>query len=143
MNTYSASTNITINAPRSAVWEALTTPALVKQYFFGTDLVTTWEVGTPIYFRGEWEGQQYEDKGTVLEFAPETSLAFNYWSPASGIEDKPELYQVIRYELTDEGDGTKVTITQSNVDAQERANHSVENWQQVLEGMKKLVEARQ
>jgi uncharacterized protein YndB with AHSA1/START domain len=54
--------SITINAPRQTVWDAITKPELIKKYFFGTNTVTTWKVGTPIFFRGEWEGKPYEDK---------------------------------------------------------------------------------
>jgi uncharacterized protein YndB with AHSA1/START domain len=35
-----------VNAPISTVWDALTNPVTVKKWFFGTDLKTTWEVGT-------------------------------------------------------------------------------------------------
>ena len=55
--------------------EAIIDPVKVKQYFFGTDLVTNWEVGKPIFFRGEWEGQAYEDKGTVLQFEPKKNAS--------------------------------------------------------------------
>ncbi|MCB0821037.1 MAG: SRPBCC domain-containing protein, partial [Bacteroidetes bacterium] len=41
------------------VWQALINPDLVKKYFFGTILETSWLPGTPIIFRGEWEGQSY------------------------------------------------------------------------------------
>ena len=46
----------TIHAPIEKVWDGLTNPELVKKYFFGTQLVTTWAPKTPIFFRGEWEG---------------------------------------------------------------------------------------
>lgn len=141
-HTYSASASTTINAPAEKVWAALTRPELVKQYFFGTDLDTTWEVGSPIFFRGEWQGKPYEDKGMVLSFEPPTSLSFDYWSALSGREDQPEAYQVIRYDLEEIDGQTKVTITQSNVDSQENADHSVQNWQTVLDSMKQLVEAQ-
>jgi uncharacterized protein YndB with AHSA1/START domain len=137
---YSSTTSIVINAPREKVWDALTKPEIVKQYFFGTDMDTTWDVGTPIFFRGEWEGKPYEDKGTVLEYTPPESLSYNYWSGFSGLEDKPELYQIIRFDLTDEGEGTKLTISQSNVTTQETADHSAQNWNMVFGGMKKLLE---
>jgi uncharacterized protein YndB with AHSA1/START domain len=141
MTTYSSTASIVINATREKVWEALTKPEIVKQYFFGTDLDTTWEVGTPIFFRGEWEGKTYEDKGTVLEYVPLETLSYNYWSAFSGLEDKPELYQVIRFDVSDVDGGTKVTITQSNVATQETADHSANNWNTVFGGMKKLLES--
>ncbi|MBC7885478.1 MAG: SRPBCC domain-containing protein [Saprospiraceae bacterium] len=42
-----------IKASVAKVWDALTNPEVVKQYFFGTDLVTDWKVGSPIIFQGE------------------------------------------------------------------------------------------
>ena len=139
--TFTSSASIVIKAPAKKIWDALTLPEHVKEYFFGTNLDTTWEVGTPIYFRGEWNGKPYEDKGTVLAFVPLKNLSYNYWSPFSGMEDKEELYQILSYELAEVPEGIQVTITQSNVDTEERANHSAENWKKVLEGLKKYVEA--
>ena len=140
MTTYSSTASIVINASREEVWAALTQPNIVKQYFFGTDLDTTWEAGSPIFFRGEWEGKAYEDKGTVLEYIPLETLSYNYWSSFSGLEDKLELYQIIRFDLSDAEGGTEVTITQSNVATQETADHSANNWNTVFSGMKKLLE---
>ena len=72
---YSSSASIVIEAPRTKIWDALTRPELIKQYFFGTNLVTDWTVGSPLFFRGEWSGTSYEDKGTVLSFDPMTGLS--------------------------------------------------------------------
>ena len=138
---YSTSASIVIQAPRKRVWEALTKPELVKQYFFGTDLVTDWMPGSPLVFRGEWEGKTYEDRGTVREFEPERTLSYDYWSSFSGHEDTPERRQIIRYELADKDGGVEVKVHQSNVDTQERADHSKENWNGVLAGLKKFVES--
>ncbi len=137
---YSSSASIVINAPMQKIWDALTLPEQVKQYFFNTDMVTSWQGGTPIFFRGEWEGKSYEDKGTVLIFEPLKKLSYDYWSGFSGIEDKKELYQVLSYELMETDGGVRVTINQSNVDTQERADHSSKNWAMVLEALKKFVE---
>jgi uncharacterized protein YndB with AHSA1/START domain len=137
---YSSSASILIRAPRQQVWEALTKPELVQKYFFGTLLTTDWSIGSSITFRGVWEGKAYEDLGTVRSFDPPRTLSYDYWSNFSGIEDKPELRQLISYELADEEGGVRVTIRQSNVDTQERADHSAKNWQTVLDGLKSLAE---
>ena len=137
---YSSSASVLIRAPLGAVWEAVTNPDLVRKHFFGTNLTTDWRVGSPITFRGEWEGKPYEDRGTVLSFDPPRGLSFSYWSSFSGTEDKPELRQLIAYELAARDGGTAVTIRQSNVDTQERADHSAKNWQLVLDGLKALAE---
>jgi uncharacterized protein YndB with AHSA1/START domain len=138
---FSATASVTVSAPLAKVWEGITVPSEVKKYFFGTDLVTTWEPGTPVLFKGEWQGKAYEDKGTVLAFEPQKRLKFDYFSAMSGKEDKPENYQVIAYDLAETPSGVTVTITQDNAPTQEAADHSAGNWKTVLEGMKKLVEA--
>ena len=137
---YSSQASIIINVPLEKVWDGLTKPDLVKQYFFGTNLVTTWEVGTPIVFGGEWEGKSYEDKGTVLEYVPNETLSYDYYSPMGGLEDIPENYQIIRYTVEETADGIKTTIDQSNSPSEDVANHSTENWNKVLVALKVLIE---
>jgi len=44
--TFTARATITINAPTSKVWEALTQPPLIKQYLFGTEVTTDWQMGS-------------------------------------------------------------------------------------------------
>ncbi|MFY8036896.1 MAG: SRPBCC domain-containing protein, partial [Cyclobacteriaceae bacterium] len=57
METLTLNLSFLINASSQKVWTALTDPEMVKQYFFGTKLQTTWKVGDPITFSGEWEGK--------------------------------------------------------------------------------------
>jgi uncharacterized protein YndB with AHSA1/START domain len=140
--TYESTTSSIISAPVSTVWDAFTLPEQVKEWFFGTNQVTDWKLGSPIFFRGEWEGKPYEDKGTVLEYIPQKSLSYNYWSSLAKLEDKPELYQVVKYDLEEVPEGTKLTITQSNVQTQESADHSSENWKAMLDILDKWLVAR-
>ena len=128
-----------IKAPLEKVWEALTSPEIVKQYFFDTDLVTTWEIESPIYFQGEWEGQKYQDKGKVLEYEHNKRLAFSYLSNWSEKEDLSENYLWVSYEVEPDGNYTVLTIHQTNYD-EERAKHSEENWASVVNEMKKIIE---
>jgi len=128
-----------VKAPIQKVWDALTNPATVKEYFFGSNLVTDWKVGSPIYFQGEWEGKPYKDKGIVKEYVPHSFLTYTYLSNWSGLPDSPENYLEIKYEVKTVDEGTELIITQSNYD-EEKAKHSEENWATVMGGMKKLIE---
>lgn len=140
MTEFTAQLSILIEASKEKVWEALTNPAIVKKYFYGTNLITDWKVGSPIIFRGEWEGTAYEDKGHVLEFIPNQKLVYNYWSTMSGLQDKPELYQILTYELKGETNGTTVLVRQQNLDSEKRMQHAEATWMPVLQGLKKVVE---
>ena len=69
---------------------AAAVPDLVKQWQHGSDLLTTWEVGTPIIFRNEWNGGVFEQKGKVLEFLPESRLKYSLFVPHLDLQDIPE-----------------------------------------------------
>lgn len=129
-----------IRAPATKVWDALTDPQMIRQYLFGTEAISDWKVGSPIIYRGVWEGRSYEDKGTVLRAVPGKLLETTFWSSLSGQADMPENYKKVRYELTAEKGGTLLTLTQDNNVTEEEKNHSEENWRKVLEGLKRLVE---
>lgn len=129
----------TINAPLEKVWEALTNPAIVEQYFFGTELVTDWEVGKPIVFQGEWDDKKYIDKGEVLEYEHNKKLSYSFLSSWSGKEDLPENYLWVSYEVKSDGENTELTISQSNYN-EELAKHSDENWAALVDEMRKIIE---
>jgi uncharacterized protein YndB with AHSA1/START domain len=139
-HTIKADATITIDAPKSKVWEALTQPQLIKQYLFGTEVTTDWQVGSPITYKGTWEGKPYEDKGKVLQIEPGKLLVSTFWSSLSGLPDAPENYKTVRYELSAEGSKTRLTVIQDNNASQEEASHSEQNWKMVLDGVKKLLE---
>ncbi|MEO5563991.1 MAG: SRPBCC family protein [Chitinophagaceae bacterium] len=129
-----------INAPASRVWDALTKPALIKRYFFNTDASSDWTPGSPVTFKGEWQGKKYEDKGTVLDSEPCHMLRYTYWSSMSGIEDKPENYVTITYELEEENGKTNLTVSHDNISDEKMRKQSEENWKKVLKGLKEMVE---
>jgi uncharacterized protein YndB with AHSA1/START domain len=135
----------TVNAPPATVWKALTTTSTFKQFFFGSDVSTDWRVGSPITFRGNWKGKPYEDKGTIQTFDASKRLAFTHWSPLSGMEDRPENYHIVTFELRPAGDGTEVVLIQTNQNdaeplTEENRKEYAKNWTMVLDGLKKIVE---
>ena len=139
-NTFTARTATTINASASDVWAALTKPELIKKYLFNTAVISDWKVGSPIIYKGEWEGKAFEDKGKILQIEPEKLLMSTHWSPLSGVPDSPENYHTVTYTLSGKGDSTEVTITQDNNATEEEKVHSEANWKTVLDGMKKMLE---
>jgi uncharacterized protein YndB with AHSA1/START domain len=137
---YIAQARIEIDAAPERVWAALTDPAEVSQYFFGTELVTDWQVGHPVRWRGEWQGKPYEDKGEVLTVEPPRRLRLTHFSPMTGQADVPENYHTISYELTPAGPATVLRLRQDNNADQAEADRSTETWQSVLAGLKQHIE---
>jgi uncharacterized protein YndB with AHSA1/START domain len=134
-----AKASTTINASAAEVWDALVDPAKIKQYMFGTTVESEWNEGSPISWKGEWEGRPYEDKGVILKLKPQRTLQYSHFSPMSGLPDKRENYHTVTIELS--GDGpTEVTLTQDNNPDEKTREHSEKNWAMMLDSLKKLLE---
>jgi uncharacterized protein YndB with AHSA1/START domain len=134
---------VKISAPASKVWLALTVPDLVKQWQYGSDLLTTWKVGSPIIFRNEWNGQVFEQKGSVLEFLPESRLKYSLFFPRPGVEDSPEHYFFMTYELTESDGVTSLLVRQEDPrPAQPDESPAGDEGPDVLSSLKELVEAK-
>jgi uncharacterized protein YndB with AHSA1/START domain len=132
---------VKIRAPASKVWLALTAPDLVKQWQYGSDLLTTWKRGTPIIFRNEWNGQVFEQKGTVLEFAPESHLKYSLFFPRPDVQDIPQNHFFMTYELTESDGITSVVFRQEDPrPSQPDASSGGEEGPDVLASLKELVE---
>jgi uncharacterized protein YndB with AHSA1/START domain len=139
METLTLKTTVTFDEPLAKVWQGITDPALVKKYFFGTDLKSDFKKGSRITFSGEWEGKTYVDGGTILDIDAPRLLKYNYWSSMAGTEDKPENYADVTYQLAEANGVTTLTITQDNVKSQQALEHSEQNWQMIFDGLKELL----
>lgn len=132
--------SIHISAPATKVWLALTDPDIIKQWLFGTNVITDWKVGSPILFTGTWQGTEYKDKGTILQFEPEKVFQYDYWSSFSGLPDQIENYTIVTFKLTPTNDGTQLELTQSNFPTEIGYEHSNKNWGGILALMKDIIE---
>jgi uncharacterized protein YndB with AHSA1/START domain len=135
-----AKVSTVIDAPKEEIWKALTDPASISQYMTGTKVTTDWTEGSPITWEGEWEGQRYRDKGTILEVRPPQVLEYSHFSPLTGLPDEPANYHTVRIEVYEEGQGTMVTLIQDSNETADAREHSEKNWQAMLDGLKDVVE---
>ena len=135
-----ATAKTTIQAPLSTVWDALTNPAVIKKYMFGTEVVSDWVVGSPITWKGVWKEKPYEDKGVILQVEPQKLLQYSHFSPLSGEPDTPENYHTLTYTLAQDGGQVAVSLTQDNNADEASREHSQKMWESMLEGMKKVLE---
>jgi uncharacterized protein YndB with AHSA1/START domain len=105
---------IKIKAPIERVWDILTKPEFVKQWQYGSELQTDWQLGTDIRFKTEWEGKVYQQWGKVLDVRQNELIKYSLFAPNPELEDKAENYFIINYVLTDENGNTKLEIIQED-----------------------------
>jgi uncharacterized protein YndB with AHSA1/START domain len=95
---------------------AVTTPELIKQWFFGVDTESDWKPGSPLIHRGEWQGKPYVDKGEILR------------------------YQEVTWALSERDGSTELTITERNLPSEETKAVSEDSWKTVLTSLKDVLE---
>ena len=138
---------ITIQAPASRVWNALTNPAETKKYMFGCEALSDWKTGSPLIWKGNFNGVEVVAvKGIIEEIDPGRFLAYTVIDPNSGIEDIPENYLHVTVELTEENGQTRLDVSQGDYNTvgqgRERYEHTVAGggWDPILVKIKELVE---
>jgi uncharacterized protein YndB with AHSA1/START domain len=139
-HTLTANASTVVNRPVADVWTAFVTPASIKEYMFGTNASSDWREGSPITWKGEWQGRSYEDKGVIKRLEPNRLLQYTHFSPLSGLPDKPENYHTVTITLTPDGSGTRVSLSQDNNANEQEREHSQTNWEMMLGSLKKFLE---
>jgi uncharacterized protein YndB with AHSA1/START domain len=133
-----ASTDVT--ATPETVWAALTRPEEISAWMPGTTVETTWEVGAPITWSGEYDGRAYQDKGEILAVEEQRLLSMTHYSPLMGTDDVPENYHTLVYTLTPTDTGTRLELSQDGCDSEDQARQFSQNWQAMLESLRSHVE---
>lgn len=136
-----AHADVEVAAPPERVWEALTDPAQIATYMDGSQVETDWKVGSPIVWRGTFDGHSYEDKGEVLVNDPPERLSVTHYSPVMGDADKPENYHTLVYTLSATEVGSHLVFTQDGCTTAEQAEQFSKNWQGMLDDLKRAVES--
>ncbi|MFN8443062.1 MAG: SRPBCC domain-containing protein [Caldilineaceae bacterium] len=133
---------ITIHAPTSKVWAALTEPALMKLWMAESEIeiLTDWRVGAPFIIRGNLHKVKFENRGVVLQFEVERLLKYTHLSSISRLPDQPENHSIFEFQLTSLGEQTSLALTASNFATDPIYRHLAFYWNVALGMLKKLVE---
>jgi uncharacterized protein YndB with AHSA1/START domain len=135
--------SIEIKAPARRIWEILTDPEHTKKYMFGCEVVSDWNIGSPLIWRGAADGIVYV-KGDLLALVKEKIFSFTVFDPNAGIEDVPSNYTTVIIELIPGDGSTTLTVTQGNftgmADGENRFLSTEAGWDMVLPRIKELAE---
>ena len=110
---------LTIDAPRSRVWRALTDVTQFSSWF-GVALTTPFAAGAEV--SGKMTFAKYEHVSMTIwieTIEPEGFFSFR-WHPYAieeGIDYATEPTTLVTFTLEDEGQGTRLTIVESGFDA--------------------------
>ncbi|MBS1494147.1 MAG: SRPBCC domain-containing protein [Bacteroidetes bacterium] len=139
-NTEPVIKEVTIDAPVSKVWKAITEKEQIAEWLMPSNDFEL-KAGTTFHMTGSSKGVEYPHICTITEIVPEKKLSYT-WAVKDKLSDT-----LVTYELEEQDGKTKVTLTHSGWDkvtlntvgaTREDYNNG---WNHVLPGLQKYVEA--
>ncbi|WP_430403257.1 SRPBCC family protein [Fluviicola sp.] len=134
---------ILINTPKSKVWEFLTNPDLMKQWMgdpeMNIEILTDWKVGNAFIIRG-FHHEQFENKGTILQFEQEKIFQYEYLSSLSNLAGTPENHTIITFTLVPKEGKTELTVEVANFPTEVIYKHLEFYWNGTVQIIKVRIE---
>lgn len=141
---------VQIGAPPERIFQALTSSALLMQWWNGSDgpcRVKQWEFEPRV--GGRWRcavedpsrkmlpGGEGTTSGEIVEFDPPRTLAYTW---LASFHSKPEVVTLVRWTLAPNEDGTLVKMTHSGLKPLPEGAKYAEGWPGVIGCLKKFAE---
>jgi uncharacterized protein YndB with AHSA1/START domain len=129
-----------LNAKPDEVWDALTNPEKIKQYFFNYDVTSDWTKGSAIVWKGKRKGVDVTEKGSIICLDKNDQFKYSLFDTSSGLEDTPDNYLYVTFDLQKKYDKTELALTIENFnDDSRRCAHIAKGWDNtVLPGIRKM-----
>src|SRR4051812_5035720 len=124
---------VDVRASADDIWSTLVDPS--ARWMVGSRVSSTYVVGDPITFDGEWEGKPFQDHGVIVEVDRPRLLRYTHYSPLSGQPDVPESYHHLTFTLEESAGTTTVTLEQDGNGSPDEVEHAEGLWRQVLEAL--------
>ncbi|WP_315789220.1 SRPBCC family protein [Fischerella sp. JS2] len=140
MTTFAIRKNLLINASPSVLFDALTKSDKIIQYFPLKEVVSTWEVGSEILFKGSHEGRDFIDYGKIEILSPNQKFQYTYWSDNHNTDRVPENYLTICYTLHEVDNRTNLELEHKNFKSEKMYFEMLNVWDFLLSNLKNFVE---
>jgi uncharacterized protein YndB with AHSA1/START domain len=127
-----------IRTTPAKLWEALTEPQFMRQYWFGVTAESAWKKGAP--WKLVYPDGQITDTGEILEIDPPRRLVI-HWQHTLKPELKAEGPARCTIELEPMGKAVKLTITHESEQPDSKLIAAVSGgWPLILSNLKSLLE---
>jgi len=141
MDSFTIEKEIIINSAPEVIFNALTNSDEIIKYYPLNEVVSDWEIGSEVLYKGEVNNNKFTDYGVIKALTPPTKYMYTYWSDNHGTENTTENQITICYNLSKAENGTKLELIQTNVKSKEMfelMNSTV--WPYLLNSMKAYIE---
>jgi uncharacterized protein YndB with AHSA1/START domain/DNA-binding transcriptional ArsR family regulator len=149
-----------IDTTPERLWRALTEPEFTRRYWGGLELVSEWQVGSPVLLRYAPDEEAKDQGQVVLEADPYRRLAYSWhnyqpehaelfgWSPERLAELRTEPRTRVAFDIEEAGPVVKLTVTHDGFAGETEMYKAVSGrlaqsgggWLHLIASMKTLLE---
>lgn len=127
-----------IKSSPEKIWEALTSPAFTRLYWFGIDVTSDWKVGSPMTYVANGETKV---DGRILIVDRPKLLSYTFHETNGPASAEPPTKVTIELEPELGTETVRLTVTHTNFVANSKHRPSIsQGWPAVLSGLKSLLE---
>lgn len=134
---------VLINADPGTIWEILTEPELMKQWMgepeMKLEINTTWKINSTIIIKG-FHHINFENTGIVLKYEENSLLSYSHLDSISRLDDKPENYSIIEFNLEQVQHQTLLKINLDNFPTETIFKHLQFYWTNTIGLIRKMAE---
>jgi len=142
LKTFSITKQIIIKASPEKVFATLTSSDEIPKYYPLNEVISSWQVGDSVHYKGEISGQAFTDYGVITELKHPEVYSYRYWSDNHGTENIPDNHLTINYTLLLVNGTTQLTLVQDNIKSEEMFNvMNTVVWDMLLNGLKEYLES--
>ena len=137
MSGFRTETEVIVSGASSEdIWRAITDPELTRSYYYGTDILSDWKVGS------EWTSRAGDElylEGTIVEIDPPRKLVQTFHVASAEEDAVNDEFSTVTWDVTPVADGTRVRVIHDNMGEATR-QYTEGGWEHILAGMKTLLE---
>lgn len=120
--------NFRLPTPPAEVWDSLVNPCLIQKYKANT------EIASALPSVSCMEQCPGFSSGDILEYEESRKVKFSTFDPEAGLNDQPQNYLHITYELGPADDGTELRVLIENFMPEgDRYEYSAAGWNQMVQ----------
>ncbi len=120
------------------LWQALTEPEFIRQYWFGVTIESQWKTAAP--WKMTYPDGRMTDSGEIIEIDPPRRMVLK-WQHELMPELKAEGAGRCTFELQPQGGAVKLTITHEIDKPNSKLINAVaDGWPKILSNLKSLLE---
>lgn len=130
MKTLAHVSSVLLDTTKEKLWDVMTQGDWTEKYMFNCRLISNFELGSNVDWRGTFDGKEQFLTGTLLKIEPLKLFKYTLIDPSLFDINDPNSFMNITYEIKEQGDKLLLTVVNETYDGNEaRMKEIIGGWE--------------